>query len=224
MQTLDYSLLVFLHVACLVYWVGADLAVFYGAGIAARPSVGPDAREAIGTLTRWVDQFPRSAVPLILLTGTLLAHRAGYLDVATAWVALACLASIAWISLNIVLYRRHVAGEQLTPWSTADLVLRSAVMVVVITAGVAALSGVWAGTTGWVGLKLLLFGAAIAFSLAVRHLFKPFRPALARVVAGDASECDLETMRSALARTRVAVVGIWLCAAAAAFTGIAKSM
>jgi len=215
-------LLVFAHLLLFVYWVGADLAVFYGAGIAADPSLGSEAREAIGRLTRWVDQFPRSSVPLIGAVGATLATTRGYATIASGWLALIWLVALVWVAMNLYLYANHGAPEKTKSIMSFDLWFRIAILVVVAGVGAASLAGQGITDAPWLAIKLLLFSAAMVFSLFVRILFKPFRPALARVVAGEGSAEDEAIMRSSLARTRLAVLGIWGSASAAALVALWK--
>lgn len=215
-------LLVFAHMLLFVYWVGADLAVFYGAGIAADPALGTEARQAIGRLTSWVDQFPRSSVPLIGAVGATLSVTRGYATIGSGWLALIWIVALVWVAMNVYLYTNHDAPEKTKPVMSFDLWFRIAILTVVAVVGVASLAGQGITDAPWLAIKLLLFSAAMVFSLFVRVLFKPFRPALARIVAGAGSAEDEAVMHSSLARTRLAVLGIWGSAAAAALVGLWK--
>jgi len=215
-------LLAFAHVLCFVYWVGADLAVFYGAGIAADPTLGSEARNAIGRLTRFVDQFPRSSVPLIGALGATLAAMRGYADFGTVGLGLIWVIALGWVTMNLYLYANHDAPEKTKGVMSFDLWFRIAILIVVAGIGLASLAGQGVTDQPWLAIKMLLFAAAIVFSLGVRFLFKPFRPALARIVAGNPGPNDETIMRNALARTRLAVLGIWGCAAGAALIALWK--
>ncbi len=135
------ALLLLAHLLGLVYWVGADVAVFYGAGIAAQPSLSSDARQTLGSLTRWVDQFPRSAVPIVLVSGVAVAWRSGYATFDVAWVWATIAIAFAWITINLILHARNVAGQDLGSWPTVDVVLRSSVMVGIAIASLSVLAG-----------------------------------------------------------------------------------
>ena len=217
-------LLVFIHVLLFVYWVGADLAVFYGAGIAADPELGAEAREAIGRLTRFVDQFPRSSVPLIGAVGATLAAMRGYADISAAWLALVWIVALGWVAMNVYLYMNHGAPEKTRGVMSFDLWFRISILIVVGGLGLASLAGQGITDQPWLAIKLLLFALAIVFALCVRVLFKPFRPALARIVAGNPEPGDEAVMKSSLAKTRLAVLGIWGSASAAALVALWKPL
>ena len=215
-------LLAFAHVLLFVYWVGADLAVFYGAGIAADPALGAEAREAIGRLTRFVDQFPRSSVPLIGAVGATLATLRGYTTLDAGWLTLIWIVALGWVAMNVYLYVNHDAPEKTQGLMSFDLYFRIAILLIVGGIGVASLAGQGITEQPWLAMKLLLFAAAIVFALCVRVLFKPFRPALARIVAGNPNPDDEAVMKNALARTRLAVLGLWGSAGAAALVALWK--
>lgn len=215
---LDAALL-FLHLLAFVYWVGADIAVFYGAGFAADPRLSAEARAAIGRLTGWVDQFPRSAVPVVGATGATVAQR-GFLDLSNGLLIAVWLVAAVWIFVNLRLYALGARSEQGRPWGRFDLGFRALIGVLLAGAAVGSLAGFGLNAPPWLALKLLLFAASIGFAMAVRILFRPFRPALARVESGASNPDDQVVMARSLFRTRLAVVGIWLCAGAAAFLGL----
>ncbi len=215
-------LLIFAHVLLFVYWVGADLAVFYGAGIAADPKLGAEAREAIGRLTRFVDQFPRSSVPLIGAVGATLAAARGYADIDGAWLTVIWVVALGWVGMNVYLYMNHGAPEKTRAVMSFDLWFRIAILLIVGGVGLASLAGQGITDQPWLAIKLLLFALAIVFALGVRVLFKPFRPALARIVAGNPNPDDEAVMKNSLARTRLAVLGIWGSASAAALVALWK--
>jgi uncharacterized membrane protein SirB2 len=215
-------LVAFAHLLCFVYWVGADLAVFYGAGIAADPALSGESRDAIGRLTRFVDQFPRSSVPLIGALGATLAAMRGYADIGSLGLAVIWLIALVWVAMNIFLFANHGAPEKTSGVMSFDLWFRIAILLVVGGLGLASLAGHGITDQPWLALKMVLFAATIVFALGVRMLFKPFRPALARIVAGNPQPDDETIMRNALARTRLAVLGIWGCAAGAALVALWK--
>lgn len=212
--------LLFLHLLAFVYWVGADIAVFYGAGFAADPRLSADARAAVGRLTGWVDQFPRSAVPIVGATGATVAFQRGYLDISAGLVVAIWAAAAVWVLVNLRLYALGARSERGRPWGRFDLGFRGLIGILVAGAALGSLAGFGVDLPAWLALKLLLFAASIGFAMAVRLLFRPFRPALARVASGSANPEDQAVMARSLIRTRLAVVGIWLCAGGAALLGL----
>lgn len=212
--------LLFFHLLAFVYWVGADIAVFYGAGFAADPRLSADARAAVGRLTGWVDQFPRSAVPIVGATGATVAAQRGYLDAPPGLVVAIWIAAALWVFVNLRLYALGARSERGKPWGQFDLGFRGLIGIGLALAALSSLAGLSNVMPTWLALKVLLFAASIGFAMAVRLLFRPFRPALARVQSGSSDPEDQAIMTRSLFRTRVAVVGIWICAAAAALLGL----
>ncbi len=142
--------------------------------------------------------------------------------ISTSWLTVVWLLALGWVAMNIYLYVNHGAPDKTKGVMAFDLWFRIAILILVAGVGVASLAGEGITDAPWLAIKLLLFSAAMVFSLFVRVLFKPFRPALARIVAGNPEPGDEATLRSSLARTRLAVLGIWGCAAAAALVALWK--
>ena len=122
--------------------------------------------------------------------------------------------------MNLYLFAHHGKPEKTKSLMSFDLWFRIGILLAVAGVGLASLAGQGITDAPWLAIKLLLFAAAIVFSLFVRILFKPFRPALARIVAGTPEPGDEAILKRSLAQTRLAVLGIWGSAAAAALVGL----
>ena len=76
-QCLRLELLKLGHVLCLVYWLGADLGVFYSSYFVADDKLKAETRVAMAKLLFALDQGPRICMPLIFAFGAHLAFRLG---------------------------------------------------------------------------------------------------------------------------------------------------
>lgn len=217
-----YEWLLLAHLLLFVYWLGADLAVFHAAGYAADPSYSPETRVLIARIMGFVDLFPRLSVPLTGAVGVTLAAWAGLLAMNDAVLALVWAVALAWVAASLVLYARRTRPQGLGAWRALDLTARIAAALAATTAGAAALAGLGPTDSVWLALKLLIFAAAIFLSLVLRVLFRPYRPALARVAAGTGAADDDAVMQRSLARARPVVLGIWLLTVIAAALGLWK--
>ena len=192
------------HLLCLVYWLGADVGVFYASYFVADEKLTPETRVAMAKLLFALDQAPRICMPLILGFGVHLGWRLGALPLSAGWAALIWLVCFGWLAMVIILHRQGAAAARLTRF---DWGFRA-----VIVTGLGGYSIIALATDtlpAWIALKLLIFAALVLCGLMVRRCLKPFGPAFAAVVAGNPSGADNAAIRTSLARSRPFVVAIW---------------
>jgi len=215
-----YGILLLLHVLLFAYWLGADLGVFYGAKFAADGRYSIETRQTIGRIMAFVDLAPRLSVPLVGATGISMGAISGALDLRGIWVWAVWLAALLWVASNLYIYRHRAEPDRVQPVIRFDLWWRASLMVVAAAVAVASLLG--AGITANVALavKLLILATAIALSLLLRALFRPYRPALRRIAAGADNAAESAIMAAALARARPVVIAIWMAVIAAAAIGL----
>lgn len=201
---LEIGLLKLGHLLCLVYWLGADVGVFYSSFFVADDTLSAETRVSMGKLLFALDQAPRICMPLIFGFGAHLAFRLGLWPISPGAVVAVWLATLAWLAMVLTL---HLRGH--APALTAvDYWFR-----VLVVAGLAAYVaiGLTSGAiVSWLALKLAVFAVLVACGLLVRHSLKPFGPAFAAVARGEATAADNQAIRASLNRTRPFVVVIWL--------------
>lgn len=215
-----YEILLLLHVLLFVYWLGADLAVLYSAGFAADPVVPIQARVVISRIMGFIDLFPRMSVPLIGAVGATLAVMSDRLTLGAPGLVLVWFTAAVWVATNAWIYGHRQLPERTLGWRRFDAWWRSAVALVAAMSGLLALLGHGITSDRSLAVKLLIFAAAIALSLLLRRLFGPYRPALARLASGSASDSDNATMQRALSQARPVVLSIWALTIAAAAIGL----
>lgn len=220
MQIQLYGALLLLHVLLFAYWLGADLGVFYGARFAADSSYSIETRQTIGSIMAFVDMAPRLSVPLVGATGISMGVVSGAIGTGGIWVWAVWIAALLWVASNLYIYRNRADLARVQPAIRFDYWWRVFMLVAAAAAAVASLLGV--GITANVALaaKLLILATAIALSLVLRALFRPYRPALRRIVAGGDNVAESAIMARALARARPVVMAIWLLVIAAAAIGL----
>ncbi len=200
----DIGVLQLIHVIGLVYWLGADLGVFYSSYYVADDSLGAEARLTVAKILFWLDQAPRIAMPIMLGSGFHLAWRFGTLPLPQIAVYLTWAVVGVWLGLVFLLHARGPSPLM----SRIDFGLR--VVIVVLTAGIAA----WALATDalvyWVAWKLLIFAALVSCGLIIRIRLKPFAAAFAALAGGTAGAAENATIRDVFASTRPFVIAIWL--------------
>ncbi len=120
----------FVHVMLLVYWLGADLGVFYTAHQVIKPELSAETRAALLKVLTFVDGFPRAVSIFMLPVGLQLAAGLGLSPVIGGWLWTAWIAAV---QPSIVVSRRvnvPAGSHQSMPIAPAPQPLRSAVMVV----------------------------------------------------------------------------------------------
>lgn len=216
-----YFLLKLGHLLCLVYWLGADIGVFYSSRHVCDPTLGREARAVAARIMAWIDMIPRYSLVLTVPLGLSLAIHSGWLGAPGSVLAAVWLGAVGWLALvwGVTRHARTPRGERL---KQVDYVVRLAVIAGFLAVGIAGLAGYGPVNQAWLAAKLVVFALAVAAGLAIRVLAAPFGPAFARVMA-EGSRPELEAaMQRAMSRAKPAVVLIWILLLVAAWLGLAK--
>jgi len=214
------ELLVFLHVALFVLWLGPDFGVFLWSSKVANPALSVGQRLAAAQIMGRIDLIPRVAMSLMLTVGGVLSEYVGIEH--PAWqLAGIVLLGPAWLGLVLLTYLRQgtAAGATL---ARIDVWFRWALM-----AGIVA-SVTWSTVTGrlaeapWVGWKLLIFAALLLIGALLRVRIRPFVEGV-RVLAtsGPTPEVD-RAMGASLAETKTYVLALWTGLLLAALLGVVQ--
>ena len=201
----EIGLLKLAHLLCLVYWLGADFAVFFSSYVVSDDRLGSETRVTVARLLFALDQLPRICMTLILPTGVHLGWRLGVLQVPDIVVVGTWLVCLAWLAMVVTL---HVRKGDNTLLQKTDFGFRVAMIV-----GLLAFAGQTAadqGVLNWLMLKLVIYALLIVCGLAIRLQLRPFGPAFAAVAGGETTTAHNETIRRTFARTRPFVVTIWI--------------
>ena len=197
------TIILYLHVLSLVYWLGGDLGTFLSSRYIVRDDLGVEARQTAFNILQQCDLGPKLAMPLTLGSGFHLT--------ATYWpnlffglaIPLVWLVVFFWLSL--VFWQHHSGGNPRI--ATADLWLR---YVVLILGGFFAFSSWKMGLPNWVALKLAVFLSLVGLGIAVRYALKPFALAYVQMVTTGATSETNMAMRHHLGVCRRYVWVIWL--------------
>jgi len=216
-----YLLFKFGHLLCFVYWLGADIGVFYSSRYVCDPSLGREARATAARIMGWVDMIPRYSLVLLLPFGLTMAVRGGWWKGPGWLVPLAWVGAVAWLALvwSVMRNARRPVAQRL---KQIDYAVRLGVIAWLASTGLSGLAGHGPVQQPWLAAKLVVFSLAVASGLAIRVLAAPFGPAFAAAMSqGSTPELEL-TMSRAMARAKPVVVLIWVWLLAAAWLGLAK--
>lgn len=223
MEADSHTLLRFVHVLLFAWWLGADLGVFLGGGRMSRPGMTVAERNRVRDLVMDIDLGPRLALVLMLPVGFGLSLRWG---APLPAVALPVLwgAALVWLGILVWLHLAH-GHPRLGLMLRADLVVRSLVMVAMAGLGLQVLTAApgspVADTPPWLAAKFLGFAAIIAVGMVLRVLSGQWRPAIARIEAGQVALGE-EMLRIRRRKAMVAALTMWTLVAGAAFLGVVK--
>ena len=205
----EIALLSLLHLLGLVYWLGADLGVFYSSFILCDARKSAEVRVSAARILFALDQAPRISMTLMLPLGVHLASVMGYIT-APAWLVPAVwLLGLSWLAMVLALhFLGH--GRDLRLLTVFDFWFRATLIAVLL--GVAALSiaGQLPAVSSWAGWKLAVFAGLVCCGLLVRIRLKPFGPAFARLAGGAHGPEDDAAISASIGGSRPFVLLIWL--------------
>jgi hypothetical protein len=221
MELQTYALIKLAHVLLFVYWLGADIGVFYSAGVVRERALGIEARRTALRILGWIDQIPRYCLVLMLPVGYMLAMQLGVAEVPLAvriglWVI-----AVAWLwAVWLVHHRKGTALAERV--RRIDLGWR-----IVLACGLC--WDTYQGFIGrghlfadWLALKFLLLAAMILCGVAIRVRGAGLGPALQKLFAEGATPDNEAAVTESFRKTRPFVLAIWILLVCAAYTGIAK--
>jgi len=217
----EYVLLKLAHLLLFVYWLGADIGVFYSAHYVRDRTLSREARLVAVKIMGWIDQIPRYCLVLMLPVGYTLARDIGVVQLPDVFMLGLWVVALAWLGMvwSIHHWQGTPRAERLRK---IDLGWR-----VVLVFGL--IWDAWQGFRGkghlfadWISIKFLLFAALIFCGIMIRIFGKPIGPALRQVLStGSTPELEADIARG-FGRTRPFVLAIWGLLLIAAWVGITK--
>ena len=210
-----------IHVFTLVYWLGADLGVFYTSRQVIRSDYTPETRAALMKVLVWLDMLPRYMLLITLPVGLQLAGGLGLTAITGGWMVLVWLGAILWIALVSELGRRE--GKPVVALlQRIDVGLRLILIAALAVAVIASIANGAPFSENWLILKVALFAGAVSCGVGIRLTFKPFGPAFAKMMR-DGSTPEVEAaMKRSLGRASPFVLGIWGVLVVTAIVGISQ--
>lgn len=212
------TLVTLLHLLVFVYWLGGDLGSFYSATILTDTKRSPVQRATALTILNNVDMAPRTCLILALPTGLTLGFVKDWLGaMPAAAVAGVWAVALVWLGLAWATHLTHGSRPGI---KQADMVVRSTAMVGCAGMGLAGLLGL-ISLPLFIAGKLLILAGAIGLGLIIRVVLKPlFAPYAQMMKTGATPETDA-AIAAVLAKSRAAVLCLWVLLLAAALLGLA---
>ncbi len=212
---------IFLHVALLVYWLGADIGVFYSSLQVIKPEHPPETRAAIVKVLTFVNYFPATASILMLPVGLQLAAGVDASPVTGAWLVLVWLGALAWLAITHSSAKRRgtPVGQQL---ANLDLAIRVVLILVLGAAALVSLAGDDPFKANWLALKVLLYAYILICGLGIRFSFASFGPAFRRLMSEGSTPETEAALKRPVVIVKPWVLALWGGLVVMALIGIAQ--
>ena len=216
-----YELLLLAHILLFVYWLGADLGVFYSSGFVVDPSLSREARLTAAKIMLGCDLVPRICMSLMLTIGGLLSAAIGVEHMTWQLWAIILLGPF-WFSMVLVLHYQHDAPF-IAALTRFDFYFRWLVIAALLASCLFAYSTGRLEGYSWLIAKLLGFALLVFCGLMIRIRLKGFVATYVKLLSGEGvGDTDNTNMQNSLAQVKPWVVSIWLILLLEAVLGIAK--
>lgn len=208
----------FFHILLFVFWLGADLGVFYAGKYVARSDYTKAERLQFLELLLKVDMYPRTSLILMLPVGFTLTHLAGWAQISAPLLGVLWVVGVAWLWLMWSVHHK----PQALGLKKLDLTVRWVVIAGLLgLAGVSLFGGVWTDQA-WLSLKLILFAATMGLGLALRGSIALWIQGFGKLES-DPDAGNALIKKGHKEATRFAHT-LWACLIVMAFLGVAKPL
>ncbi|MBU2980037.1 hypothetical protein [Alteromonas sp. C1M14] len=198
----------YLHLLCLVYWLGGDLGTFIAGRFVINEKLSASARVVATKILLACDQGPRFAMPLTLPSGMQLAYLMGVFAVPVWFMFVVWLLGLGWLATLMALH--FTTAQAKGPLTLLDGLLRKSVCFSCLGYGIYSLIFTTSLTVNWAGYKLTLFGVTVLMGLIIRVKLKPFLAVYGDLVADRVSGETNQAIKQGIDGATPYVKVIWL--------------
>ena len=211
----------FAHILLFVYWLGADLGVYYAAKYINRADLSLAERKRFLELTLLLDMGPRTGLVLLMPVGFQLWFMSPLVEPPAMLLWPIWIFGLAWLALVWLTHKRKGTplGERLR---ALDIITRWIVIAVMGALGVASLFQSDAFFANWLALKIILYACVIVTGLYLRKILHDFGAGFQMLEDGkDADEANALIAAASPKGERGALL-LWFLIALIAYLGVAK--
>ncbi len=167
-----YSVLLFAHVICVIYWMGASLGVLTLAFALKNRNYTYEQRRMLIRLSLDIDVPPRIAMVIIAPIGLHMASMSGLVSVSTAVMLMIWAAVIVWLGGEYLTHGREHEPFAVKVYITIGVIMAAACLSLV-GLGIYSLTSDWPFTQVWLALKALLLGLVFLVSISMSRYYAP---------------------------------------------------
>lgn len=230
MTGLAYPLLQYAHILLLVYWLGTDLGVYWCAKYVGRADLPLAERQRFLQLLLKLDMGPRTALVLMIPTGTLMIFLAQWIPLRGTVAALVCALALGWLALVWRLYLAPAAVRtdslrHIDRWTRRVMVtVMLALGLLLISGAGSALAGIGLDIEGprWLGGKFLAYGGAVLCGLRLRGVLSHWAQGFGELREAATVEQGNARIAAAMPAAFGYAYALWGCVLVAAFLGVVK--
>ncbi len=209
------------HVLILVYWLGADITVYYGSTQLIDKKNSIETRLAIIKIISFVNWFPNIANILIFPVGIMLLVGLGYFAELGNYIYFVWVPFFFWFFLitGSITQRGTAIGNI---YLYLDSVMR-VILIVFVFVGVSLLYFLEITyMQDWVLLKFYLYGSVLICGFGIRFSFSGFAPAFQKLIE-NGSTIEIENkLRESVGRVKPWVLALWIGLVLLSYIGISK--
>ena len=214
------SLLVYVHILLMVFWIGTDIGVYVAGLRFIDPKRNLAERSAVISLGMVIDRLPRICFVAMVPVGLQLSCSLGLLPLSSPLMRLIWVLSAVWMAVVIAIMvsfgKPQVRRLQL---------LERSFHIAGLVGFTAAAIGGWTGRVampGWVAGKLLAYGAMFLFAILLERSFAPVFGAFGTIAAEGSTPGRESVLRGSMMRTYVWVLAIYAAVLVSGFLGTVK--
>ena len=210
-----------LHVFILVYWLGADITVFYGSTQLINKKNSVETRLAIIKIISFVNWFPNIANILIFPVGVMLLVGLGYFAEFGNFIFLVWVPFFLWFFFitGSITQRGTLAGKV---YLFLDTVMRVMLILFVFLGSSLLHFFDIIFMQDWVLLKFYIYGTVLICGFGIRFSFSGFAPAFQRLIE-NGSTIEVENkLRVSVRRVKPWVLALWIGLVLLSYVGISK--
>lgn len=224
MEFNELALLRWLHILCMVYWLGGEWGVFQTSYNVINRKLPLDERRRHMETAYRIDILARTGIILLLPLGLHMGFLWGVQPLGGAWLTGMWVVAFAWWGLCLAAYfnHRNETGIKLTK---LDEKVRFIVIPLLFITSVSSLlgHGPYAGGEGqlWYSAKIFLYGGALCIGLYLRFVMRAWQELFRILAAGPNAQAEARLEREMIQSKRVAYF-YWVVILSIAFLGATK--
>ncbi len=215
-----HDLFLIIHLLLFVYWLGADLGVYYSSGMVIDPSLSNDSRLTAAKIMVNLDLVPRICMSLMLTVGGVLSEFKGIEHPTWQMVGIVLLGP-AWLSM--VLFIHFNEGKPINKTVTrVDWWFRWILVIYLLASvGYSFATGRLAGEP-WYGAKLTVFALLVFCGLMIRKFIPDYAIGIHKLRQGPLTVEENHAMARSLGQCRPFVLAIWVGILIEAYLGVVE--
>lgn len=224
MEISELSVLRWVHIIAMVYWLGGEWGVFQTSYNVINRKLGLDERRRHMETAYRIDILARTGIIMLLPLGLHMGHLWGVQPLGGAWLTGMWVAVAIWLGLcwGAFIKRETDVGIKLTK---IDESIRFVVIPTLFIVSIASLMGygpLEAGTgQRWFSSKMFVYGITLIIGLKLRFIMREWTSMFRILAQGPNAEVETRLDKSIRFGRGIAYV-YWICIATAAFLGAVK--